>query len=88
MCGDEDFLYDTTATNAERIVSIIKEAQSYGFTVEICYVKVRLSTALKRNKERERVVPEYIIREKNEILSYSLEIISSYADSFVTVDND
>ena len=88
ICGDENFVYDTTATNAERIVGLIKEAQAFGWFVEILYVKVRLATALKRNAMRERVVPEYIVREKNAVIAQSIEIISSYADRLTVVNND
>jgi predicted kinase len=88
ICGEENFVYDTTATNAERIVGLIKEAQSFGWTVEIVYVKVKLATALKRNASRERVVPEHIVREKNAVIAQSIEIISSYADKIKVVNND
>lgn len=88
VCGDQSFIYDTTATNTERVVSLIKEAQAFGFTVEICYVKVSLQTALNRNANRARKVPEYIIREKNEIMAQSLEIIAGYADKMITINND
>lgn len=88
ICGEENFIYDTTATNSERIVSLIKDAQSFGWFVEIVYVKVKLATALKRNANRERVVPEYIIREKNALITQSIEIISSYADDIKIINND
>lgn len=88
ICGEESFVYDTTATNAERIVGLIKEAQSFGWTVEIVYVKVKLATALKRNASRERVVPEHIVREKNAVIAQSIEIISSYADKIKVINND
>lgn len=88
ICGEENFVYDTTATNAERIVGLIKEAQSFGWTVEIVYVKVKLATALKRNASRERVVPEHIVREKNAVIAQSIEIISSYADKIKVINND
>lgn len=88
ICGEENFVYDTTATNAERIVCIIKEAQEFGWQVEIVYVKVKLETALKRNASRERVVPEYIVREKNAVIAQSIEIISSYADKIKVINND
>lgn len=88
ICGEENFVYDTTATNAERIVGLIKEAQEFGWQVEIVYVKVKLATALKRNAKREGVVPEYIVREKNAVIAQSIEIISSYADKIKVINND
>jgi predicted kinase len=88
ICGNDNFVYDTTATNAERIVKLIKEAQEFGWFVEILYVKVKLATALKRNANRERVVPEHIIREKNSLIAQSIEIIGGYADKITVVNND
>ena len=88
ICGEENFVYDTTATNAERIVGLIKEAQEFGWQVEIVYVKVKLATALKRNAKRERVVPEHIVREKNAVIAQSIEIIGSYADKIKVINND
>lgn len=88
ICGEENFVYDTTATNAERIVRLIKDAQEFGWHVEIVYVKVKLATALKRNASCERVVPEYIVREKNAIIAQSIEIISGYADEIKVINND
>lgn len=88
ICGEENFVYDTTATNAERIVRLIKDAQEFGWHVEIVYVKVKLATALKRNASRERVVPEYIVREKNAVIAQSIEIISGYADEIKIINND
>lgn len=87
--GDgESFVYDTTATNWAKLVKLIEDAKGVGYKVELCYVKVSLKTALCRNSKRERVVPEYIIREKHSLLPVALEVLSGYVDSYVVVKND
>lgn len=84
----ESFVYDTTATNWAKLVKMIKDAQSLGYKVELCYVKVSLRTSLLRNSKRERVVPEAIIKEKAMLLPLALEVLIGYVDSYVVVNND
>lgn len=86
--NEESFVYDTTATNWAKIVKLIQDAKAVGYEVELCYVKVSLKTALKRNSQRERVVPEYIIREKFSLLPVSLDILSGYVDKYTVINND
>lgn len=84
----ESFVYDTTATNIEKVVKMIQEAQADGYQVEVCYVRVKLSTAIYRNAHRERVVPEEIIREKYALIGTAIDIFANYVDSLVIVNND
>lgn len=88
MAEGISFVYDTTATNSDKVVSMIREAQSIGYEVTIVYVKTTLATSLERNSKRERVVPESIILEKYEQITASMEIIKRFADKFETVNND
>jgi predicted kinase len=37
LSGTESFVFDSTGTNAEKMVAIIKQAQSAGFTTEVVY---------------------------------------------------
>lgn len=84
----ESFVYDTTATNWAKVVKLIQDAKAVGFTVELCYVKVSLRTAIKRNANRERVVPEALIKEKYSLLPIALEVLSGYVDSYIVISND
>jgi predicted kinase len=79
------FVYDTTATNADKVIAMTKEAQDLGYTVTIAYVDVPLNVALERNANRERVVPEYIILDKFEKIGLSMEIVKKYVDEFITI---
>ena len=82
------FVYDTTASNIEKIIKMVIDAQSLGYEVEVCYVKVKLATAIYRNAHRERVVPEEIIREKYSVMSTAIDIFSGYVDKLTIVNND
>jgi predicted kinase len=82
------FLYDTTATNAQRIVKLIKDAQNAGFKVVMVYVKVSLETSLKRNAARERHVPEAVIYEKADEIEVAMHIYNDYVDDFIVIEND
>jgi len=82
------FVYDTTASNTDKIVELTKQAQTIGYFVSIVYVKVSLATALARNSKRHRVVPDDVILDKYSKLSTSLDIIKSFANDFVIIDNE
>ena len=83
-----NFVYDGTGASAERYVHNIRLAVSLGYHVSICYVKVSLATALRRNANRERVVSESILREKHSLLATSFDIIAPEADEVIVVHND
>jgi len=88
VANGEDFIYDGTGSNAEKYAAMIKECQEMGFETTLVYVQCSLPTALKRNASRTRVVPEWIVREKHSTIATSFEIVSRYADTVNTVDND
>lgn len=83
-----DFIYDGTGTNVEKYVTLINDAHKAGYEVQIVYVTCSLATALYRNANRERVVPEYIVRDKHATVATAFEILSRYADTVEVVNND
>jgi len=88
IANEENMIIDGTGTNSEKMVKWIKDLQAQGYTTEIVYVKVSMKTSLKRNRQRERFVPEEIIREKAEFISTSFDILSSIADEITVIDNN
>ena len=88
MADRQDFLYDGTGASAERYVQYIRQAQDLGYTVTLCYVRCSLRTALERNANRERVVPEWVVRDRHSTIATSFEIVSTVADNIVVVDNN
>jgi predicted ABC-type ATPase len=88
LANGESFVYDTTATNSDKVVAMTKQAQSLGYTVEMIYVKVTLNTSLTRNANRERVVAESIIMDKYSKIQSAMEIAERFVDTFTIVEND
>lgn len=84
----KSFVYDTTATNWAKLVKLIGDAHEMGYTVELCYVRVSLSTAIARNAARERTVPVDLIKEKHALLPISLEVLQGYVDLYRVINND
>jgi len=84
----KNIIIDGTGTNSEKMVKRINELHSFGYSVEVLYVKVNIKTSLERNRKRERSVPEAVIYEKAGLISTSFEIVSSYADSVKIINND
>ena len=46
------------------------------------------SKFLRRNAERERTVPESLVREKFSTVAVAVDILSGYAEKFRVVNND
>lgn len=84
----DNIVIDGTGTNVEKMYKRINELQANGYMVEVLFVKVKLQTALKRNQERPRTVPEWIIYEKHESISTAFEIVAQVADVVTIILND
>lgn len=88
MAHGASFVYDTTATDTDKVLALILEAKALGYRVAIHYIKVSLATAIKRNAARERVVPEAIITSKFEKIEASMMVLRQFADEFNQIKND
>jgi len=86
--GEGLYIVDGTGTNSDKMVRRIRQAQSMGFVTRLVYVRVALKTAIYRNANRERVVPEEIVREKSLDITTSFDIVSSVVDVVQVIDND
>lgn len=85
---NDNLVIDGTGTNVEKMLKYISELQVEGYEVELLYVKVKLQTALDRNQARPRTVPESIIYEKFETITYAFEILASKSDISTVIEND
>ncbi len=81
------FVFDGTGSTAEKYVNLIKRAHKAGYRTKLVYVVCDLQTALKRNRERVRTVPEVIVKEKHASIADSFEIVSRYAQGVQVVNN-
>ena len=84
----KSFLYDTTATNSDKVIRMTQQAQELGYEVEMVYVKVTLATSIERNSKRDRVVPMEVIIEKYEQIESAMKIAEKFVDTFTVIDNE
>lgn len=80
------FVYDTTGGNTERMIREMAEARAAGFTITLLRVHAPLKTCLRRNRERERTVPDEVVREIWYEVQEAWEILYPLADQTITVD--
>lgn len=88
IAAQRDVILDGTGTDPEKMVARIARMRDAGYEVTVLYVRVSLTTALARNAARVRTVPESVVRTKADMIQVSSEVVSSFADEFVIVDND
>jgi predicted kinase len=62
ILGNSSFVYDTTGGNVERMLREMAEARENGFTITILQVTCSLEECLRRNRQRERTVPDEVVR--------------------------
>lgn len=86
--GQGNWVYDSTGTNAERLVRYINLAKANGMTTKLVYVTVSLETSLYRNSQRERVVPTEIIMSKSADIQTAYDIVSAHTDSTIIIENE
>lgn len=86
--GDTHVVIDGTGTNAEALVRRMQQAKAMGWTVEVCYVRVALATALARAAQRARVVPADVIRDKALNMETAFALVAPFADRVRVVAND
>lgn len=83
-----DFIIDGTGTNVEKYLKWFQEARELGYTITVVYVKVKLSTSIKRNEKRDRSVPVELILEKAQVINQCMNILGSIADKYQIIEND
>tara|TARA_B100001939_G_scaffold128063_3_gene110968 strand:+ start:315 stop:818 length:504 start_codon:yes stop_codon:yes gene_type:complete len=83
------FVYDTTGTNAPRMLNEMNRAKEAGFNVRLVFVKVDLVTSIGRNHDasRGRVVPLPVIIEKADKVNRVFDEIHHVAHEVVIIDN-
>jgi len=83
-----DLIIDGTGTNFEAMLRKIALLKEKGYETELVYVKVSLETALKRNQERPRHVPEEIILKKATQIREAFNIVSNFIDKINVIINE
>lgn len=88
IAEQQPLIIDGTATNSDKMISVINKLHEAGYEVTLIYVKVSVATSLARNASRERTVPNRVIREKAGLMAISFEAVSGYVDHVKVVNND
>lgn len=87
LSGPDSFVFDSTATDTEKMRALFDAARVAGFSVSLFFVTVTLSESLRRNAKRSRVVPPHVIERKAGEISAAFDTLAPLADSVRTVDN-
>ncbi len=83
----DNIVYDTTGTNYRRVLNYANRAVEAGYEISIVFVTVPESESLRRNSMRKRVVPEDVLLEKFDQITYAASVVSETISDFTTVDN-
>ena len=83
---------DGTGTNVERQRRRMREAKAAGYWTTLLYVHVSLETCIRRNRQRERQVPEPVLRDYLSRLDAAVQAVredeAGLVDEVVAIDND
>jgi predicted kinase len=80
------FVYDTTGGNVQRMMKEIQEAREAGYYIILLHVTAPLAVCLERNRQRERTVPDSVVKEIYHEVRHSFEILRHLADEVINVD--
>src|SRR5690606_17021948 len=86
ILGNSSFVYDTTGGNVERMLREMAEARENGFTITILQVTCSLEECLRRNRRRERTVPDEVVRSIWYEVREAAEKLLPHADKVIKVD--
>ena len=81
-------IFDNTGNNYEWYAKIRSRLEKQGYDTMMVFVDVPLETALKRNKARERVVPDSVVKSTwSKVNANKKKYKSLFGKNFVEIDN-
>ena len=87
--GRLGLIIDGTGKNYEKIASQSKDLRQLGYDTHMIFVNTSLDTALQRNAERPRSVPESIVvKSWNDVQSNIGAFSQHFRENFIVVDNN
>ena len=87
--GRIGLIIDGTGKDYEKIASQSKDLRQLGYDTHMIFVNTSLDTALQRNAERPRSVPESIVvKSWNEVQSNIGSFSQHFRENFIVVDNN
>lgn len=86
--GRLGLIVDGTGGNYQKIVKQKKEAESLGYDTYMVFINTSLEVALERNRNRARVLPDALVKEKWDDVQENLGAFQSlFRNNFYIVDN-
>ena len=87
--GRIGLIIDGTGRDYDKIASQSKDLRQLGYDTHMIFVNTSLDTALQRNAERARTVPESIVvKSWNEVQSNIGSFSQHFRENFIVVDNN
>lgn len=84
----ETFVFDSTGTNVERLLTFIAAAKAAGMETVAVLVSCSLETAIARNAKRARTVPVDMLREKHAAVASAWQSVRALVDVARVVMNE
>ena len=85
--GGLGLLIDSTGRIYETIERIKKEIEDKGYETTMVFVNTDLETALRRNKERERTLPDKLIHQNHDVIEQRLGEFQRMFNDVHIIDN-
>ena len=86
--GRLGLIIDGTGANYPKIAKQMKRLSSLGYDCSMVFVNTSLPIALKRNSQRERVLPDHLVQESWEAVQHNMgKFQSLFGGNFLIVDN-
>lgn len=82
-----DYVYDGTGANAPSFAKKLQAAKDAGYHVELHRVHVPTEIALQRNAQRERALPEHLVRQIHATVADSFHKVKHLADRVKVFDS-
>lgn len=77
MAGRLPIAIDGTGAKTGKLLAAKKQLESIGYDCYMVYVQVDVETAVKRNKNRDRTVPEDVLRKDHALINAALPVYKS-----------
>ena len=85
--GGLGLLIDSTGRRYDTIEKIKQELEDKGYATTMVFVNTDLETALRRNKERERTLPDELVHKNYAVIEQNLGRFSRLFDNIHIIDN-
>jgi len=87
--GRLGLIIDSTASNLSSVIKKKKELEELGYDVYLLFVNTSLKVGLERNKKRDRILPDKVVKQNyDEVRANISKYRSAFGNSFFEIDNN